>query len=178
MAGRSGFPRRFPTSKSRRLTDWGIGPEARDGSLGSTTSVLWSTGVTPTVGKVTIVRTRGGIGLTLTTAGAVGDGFFGAVGIGIVAVPAFTAGIASVPTPLIESDWDGWLWHQFFDIRSVTATIADGVNAVGCRKWIDIDSKAMRIVEGDEVVFGVVEGVESGTAFMEFHADSRLLAKT
>ena len=83
----------------------------------------------------------------LLTAAAAGDGFFGAVGIGIVTNQAFVAGVTSMPEPFDEVNWDGWMWHFFFDIRSVTATIGDGVNAASVSQLLTIDSKAMRKLE-------------------------------
>ena len=174
MARRSGFHRQG----QRRKTAWTVGPQEVDRNLTSSTAVLWSAGVVLTnEPQVTIVRVRGIITATLETVGAIGDGFFGAHGIGIATTAAFTAGIASLPTPLTEEDWDGWLWHTYFDIRAVTATIGDGVNAVGAVDRTIIDSKAMRIWTEDMTLFGVTEVTESGTSNVEVQGQSRVLVK-
>ena len=173
MARRNAF---LPRSQTRRSTDWGVGPAARDSSISATGSVIWTTGTQSTIGPLTLVRTRGVIGMTLTQATAAADGFFGAIGLGIVTDQAFTAGGASMPNPLSDADWDGWWWHTFFDLRATTATIADGTNLSHLN--IEIDSKAMRKFDQNELLFGAVGGIESGSASIEFHADTRILFKS
>ena len=175
MARRRGFQ---PRTGARRKTAWTVGPQEVDRTLTSSTAVIWSAGVILTnEPEVTIVRTRGIITATLEVVAAIGDGFFGAVGIGVVTSAAFTAGVASVPTPLTEEQWDGWLFHTYFDVRSVTATIGDGVNAVGAVVRIPIDSKAMRIFTEDMTLIGVTEVVESGASNMEMQGQTRILVK-
>ena len=162
----------------RRKTVWSVGPQEVDRNLTSSTAVLWSAGVVLAAAQeATIVRIRGLVSATLLASAATGDGFFGAYGIGIVTTAAFTAGIASVPTPLTEEDWDGWMWHTYFDIRAPTATIADGVNAVGAVNRTVIDSKAMRKFTGDMTLFGATEVVESGTSNVEIQGQTRVLFK-
>jgi len=90
---------------------------------------------------------------------------------------AFNIGVTAVPTPITEESWDGWLWHQYFDIRVVTATIADGVNAAGASVGFQIDSKAMRKLPLDSILYGATEVIESGTSLMEVQAQTRVLAK-
>ena len=171
-------PRGFRSPiRSRRLTDWGFGPRDRDSVFSASSQSAWSTAVTVASEKMTIVRLRGGVRVHLNSADAIGAGFFGAMGIGIVTQPAFAAGGAALPGPLTEANWDGWLWHNFFDIRAVTATIADGVNAAGASLWLPIDSKAMRKIETEEILFGITEVVESVNATMEQQADTRVLLK-
>ncbi len=124
--------------------------------------------------KGTIVRLRGILSCTLQVATTIGDGFFGAVGVAVVQTPAFTAGIASVPTPITEANSDVWLWHSFFDVRFAKADASDGS---GLQRF-DVDSKAMRIVEGAEsTLFAVIEVVEQGAGDMDAFFDSRVLVK-
>ena len=176
MAHPRGF--RGRSTGSRRKTSWGVGPQEVDGSASASAADLWSSGVIlATEDEVTIVRIRGVIRAILGAAGAIGDGFFGAFGIGIATTAAFTAGVTSVPTPLTEEDWDGWMWHSYFDIRSVTATIADGVNAAAASVNVEIDSKAMRKFTGDMTLYGCTEVVESGTATIETQGQTRILVK-
>ena len=179
MAHSRGF-QRGPTTRTRRMTEWGDGPEARDESLSATGIGLWTTGITLiTSDAVTIVRTRGLFSAFLRSTGAVGDGFFGAIGIGMVTLKAFIVGSTAIPGPLTEKGWDGWLYHSFIDVRSVTATIGDGVNSELVQVRHVIDSKAQRKWEaGSQVVlFGSYEVVESGASVVEFHADTRVLVK-
>jgi len=127
--------------------------------------------------EFTIVRTRGLYMLELTSGDAIGAGYFGGVGICIVTDKALAIGATAVPGPFTEDAWDGWLWHSYFDVRMVTATIADGVNAGGVRMVIPIDSKAMRIVHDDETIVGVTEVVESTNAALERQGSTRMLIK-
>jgi len=118
------------------------------------------------------------ISLKLTGTSVAAGGFFGAIGIGVVSLPAFTAGQSSLPTPIAELAWPGWIWHSFFSVFSVTATIADGVNAAGAIVNMVIDSKAMRKQGAQEVLFGVIEGErEGGAATMVMDANCRVLDK-
>ena len=178
MAFRSTFPARSPRGK-RRQTAWSIGPQSNGQSVSSIVPVLWTNGSTLVAeAEVTIVRIRGLVSLKLTGTDTAGGGFFGALGIGLASTPAFTAGQASLPTPISEVDWPGWIWHQFFSVSSNTATIADGVNAVGATQNIVIDTKAMRKQGQEMVMFGVIEGSrEGGTATVIMDADCRMLNK-
>ena len=183
MAHGRGFrPRR---STSKRLTAWSLGPQADLTSLSGTTPVIWTSGVVLTAaGEDTIVRIRGSCEIFLTAATAQADGFAGALGIGIVTSQAFAAAVASVPTPMTELDWDGWMWHQFFHVHAggiIDGSVAgdqDQVNAVAAAVRFDIDSKAMRKQNDQETLMGVIEmGTETGTASARFAADTRILVK-
>ena len=171
-------PRRGFQPRSRRTVDWGIGPS----TIGASTSVfgnlLWATGTSPTQ-NLTVVRTRGLVTVTLTAAASAGDGFKGAHGIFMMTDASFAIGVTAAMSPLTESNSDMWLWHSFFDVWSVTATLSDGVNAVGAVHRIVIDSKAMRKdFDPTRVMVGVTEFVESGTATAEVTAETRQLFKT
>jgi len=163
-------------NRSRRLTQWGVGPNIVDGAASGNQQTLWTTG-SVVVDKVTITRIRGFIHLLIKTSDAVGGGFRGALGIGLVSDQAFAAGATSMPGPLTDMEWDGWIWHHFFDIRTVTATIADGVNAVGASQRIEIDSKAMRRQDPNQTMFGMFEVAESANATAELQGDTRILDK-
>ena len=127
--------------------------------------------------EVTITRLRGRVNMKLQTTNAIGAGFFGAHGFGIVTAEAFGVGATAMPSPLEDNDWDGWMYHQFFDIHSITATIADGANAMAVVESSDIDSKAQRILHSDDVLMGVTEVLEIGVATASIHADTRMLVK-
>jgi hypothetical protein len=102
-----------------------------------------------------------------------GDGYQGAMGIGLASSAAFTAGIGSLPTPITEAAWDGWLWHRFF---SVHGGVADGSTNAGSYQ-IEVDSKAMRKVSDEMTIFMAGEFTEIGTALMSVFFDSRMLLK-
>ena len=170
---RGGFPPR-----SRRTTDWGIGPEAVAVAFSATGKVLWSSGTTPAQ-NLTLVRTRGLFTINLFSVGAIGDGFAGAVGIYMMTEDAFAVGVTAALDPMTDSNSDMWLWHSFFQIHAITATIGDGVNAGSAHQRIVIDSKAMRKdFDPERVMVGVCGFIENGTASGEFNADCRQFFKT
>jgi len=160
----------------RRKTAWGVGPEAVDVSGSASGHTLWTNGVSlNNEEQATITRIHGVGQIVLLTAAAAGDGYFGAMGFGIVTAEALAGGVTTVPSALVDANWDGWMWHQFLDIRAVTATIADGVNAMSATLRFQIESKAQRILRSDDVLFGSIDMVESGTATWELQADTRML---
>ena len=162
----------------RRVVDWGLGPCNQNDSITSTGKHLWTQGISPSQ-NLTLIRTRGFVQVVLLSVGAAGDGFLGAHGICMVTEDAFAAGQASIPDPFSDSNSDIWLWHSIFDVRAITATIADGVNAYSCVSKIEVDSKAMRKNFDPEMVIVGITGVqESGTATAEINADTRMLFKT
>ena len=169
---RSGYSR-----GPRRSTAWAIGPNSVQQTLSVSGSTIWSNGIVlVNEPLVTVVRIRGYFRALLTAATAAGDGFLGACGIGVVNENAFTVGgTTSVPTPITDADWDGWMWHQFFDLRSNVAGVGDGQPGVSL--GFDIDSKSMRKLGDEQVLMGCLEVVEAGTAIMELTADCRLLLK-
>jgi len=118
----------------------------------------------------TLIRTRGIVGLTLSAATAITDGFFGAFGMAVVSTASATAGVASIPTPLTEAGWDGWFVHRYFDVRaSIDRQGPQSVN-------LQIDSKAMRKVNEDESIVMVVDLIETGSASLLLFAATRVLS--
>ena len=172
MAHSRGFRNR---SQSRRRTEWfqGVGGVTVVTSSTSQAQLLGA-GVITTFGEETLGRTRGLFEAQVVGAPASdGDGYFGAVGIGVVSSPAYTAGIGSVPTPVTEMGWDGWLWHHFFSVHTSVAAEAAGP---GRHHRVEIDSKAMRKVQTDQTIFAAVESFEQGTAVVHFFLDTRILS--
>ena len=161
-------------SRSRR-TEWfaGVGGTGVATFTASSIAIL-GTGIITNVGEETLVRVRGLFDAFLTSATSPGDGFFGAVGIGLVSSAAFTAGAASVPTPITELGWDGWLWHHFFSVHEDSA---DAQGSGSSQHRIEIDSKAMRKVEGEMTLYAAAEVVEIGTAVMSVFLNTRFLSK-
>ena len=124
----------------------------------------------------TVIRIRGRFDAFLVSYTSAGDGFQGAVGIGLATLAAVTAGAASVPTPITEQSFDGWLWHSYFGVHGA---LAAGSTSTGDTHAfsLEIDSKVMRKV-GDEVaIYAILEVVEIGTAVANFFLDSRMLVK-
>ena len=126
--------------------------------------------------KATIVRIRGSLSAYLTTAGAAGDGFHCAVGIGIVTNEAFAIGQTALPGPLDEADWGGWMYYRFFDLHEGEGA-AVNVNGLSSLQF-EVDTKAMRKWEGNsETLVAMLQVVEKTAATMETWFDSRILVK-
>jgi len=186
VARSRGFPLRS-RSPTRRKTSWTVGPQSGvDGasiSITASAAVLMGVGSAATEDGLTIVRTRGELLFFLTASTTGGGGFFGAFGIGIANTPAFTAGVASLPTPITEDDWDGWLYHRFLTVGSGGAIDAgvsadvDMVNASAASVRVEIDSKAMRKINLNETLFAALEVTEVGTATARIFVNSRILVK-
>jgi hypothetical protein len=102
--------------------------------------------------------------LTLSSVAAALDGFTGAFGIGVINKTAFAAGVASVPTPIVEQAWDGWIFWHAFALLAPSGTL-DGNN----RMEIPVDTKAMRKLDDESTIYGVLEVQEVGTAVMTPH---------
>ena len=160
----------------RRKTAWDLGPGGTAATaVTDGTAAFLGLGGTPIIPGLTLIRTRGTLQIFQTLATGAGDGFHGAVGIGIVTDKAFAGGIGVVPSPLTDSEDELWLWHTFFDVHSPTATLNTGAGPSSLR--MEVDSKAMRKVAIGEVMFAIVDQVESGTAGMTVFFDSRMLFK-
>ncbi len=109
--------------------------------------------------KPTIVRTRGFVGIVplsytadLTVTGA--------FGVGVVSTQAFAAGIASVPEPFDEADWDGWfVWRSFAFEYEFQDSTGSFLSTFG----LEVDSKAMRKVSANETM--VLVGQSESGAF-------------
>ena len=168
-------PRRFrdQSRSQKRLTSWASGPDTSQDTISATGDTGWEFGTAlDTESRATLVRTRGTILLTLSTGGGAGDGYIGSVGIGIVTLDAFTAGV--IPGPSQDPDWPGWLFHQEFAIVEGAAGISNG----SAFQRIDVDSKAMRKIGENEILFGSTDVVELGAgAIMQVTALTRMLFK-
>ena len=120
--------------------------------------------------KPTIVRTRGIVSVFPTSAAA-DLNIVGAVGMGIVSDQAFDAGVASMPEPMTDANWGGWLvWHAF------SYHLEFGTNAsINYPRWdFEVDSKAMRKVGVNETVIIIAE---STTGAFSISASLRQLYK-
>ena len=177
-SNRSRYPRSYGASR-RRSVGWEDGPFTTPIAASAATSVLWSTGQgTGADDNQTLVRVRGEFSAFLSLATAALDGFIRcAVGIGIVTAPAFAVGVTACPTPLTEIEWDGWLYHRQFSLIAAEATEAFG-NAGSASIRVEIDSKAMRKISSDMVIFGCFEfGTPVGTTTVNAYANTRMLIK-
>jgi len=165
---RSGFR---PVSK--RLTAWDSGPRSDNGAgfSVSSTGTVWNVGMVPLI-PVTLVRIRGVITFFFDSVTAAADAWTVAVGIGLIATDAFTAG--ALPDPLADDLWEGWMWHHYLHMVVPAGTTA---NLAPVR--LEIDSKAMRKVDPGMTLFGITEAAEQndGSTFIQY-ANTRILSKT
>ncbi len=176
MARRGRFSRQGLTTSPRHRPAWSGGPEGLLALSGSGNSIF-AIGAQSLLDEVTIIRTRGIFNVQLNTFAGINEGFVGAAGICVVSENAFAAGVGSIPTPVTDEAWDGWLWFQFFSIKAITATVADGSNAVAIQEKFVIDSKAMRRTHITDVEVVVIEVTEVGTAVMAAQLVTRSLSK-
>ena len=172
---RVSLSRGFRTRSPGRRVGWSPGPKsaAQGASVGfsATGAILGTISSQATLDGLTIVRLRGECTAQLVTASSQGDGFSCAVGVALVTTAALTAGVASVPTPLTEEGWDGWLYHRYFQLFAGAAIAAataaqqiDLTHPTSAAVRFEVDSKAMRKDTVDNAVMVVFEAVEVGTA--------------
>ena len=155
MADRARSRGRNFGSRSKRQVTW-IGPSDQSFvQVNSGTKVLHSI-FDPFISdmtKPTIVRTRGEV----TVVPSVFTGSLdvvGAYGMAVVTDQAVAAGVASIPGPFSEANWDGWLVWRSFGFR-LEFDDATGILQAGWRH--EVDSKAMRKVSDNETVCMLVE---------------------
>ena len=172
----------------RRKTSWNIGPQSGvDGApqtLSGTNVDLATGGAVVVAEGVTLVRTRGELAMHLEVA-SLQDGFHGAFGIAVATSTAFTAGIGSLPTPLDEESWDGWLYHRYFSLlaggivaAATAATQQNQINSTSAALRFEVDSKAMRKLQVDQTIYAALQVVEFGaSAQMVWSFNSRMLVK-
>ncbi len=179
-----GIVRRGFSRGLRRKTSWGFGPSsgATPGaaqSLAASSAIIMTTGTSPSVDGITVVRVRGELLLQLSAAAADLDGFHGAFGIGVLSggQRGFTGiGVGAVPIPLTNDDDETWIWHQYFALKTVEGAVP--VNTLGSSVTrIQVDSKAMRKVDTGDLIYAAIEVVEVGTAVLQIHFNTRVLAK-
>ncbi len=160
---------------ARRRTDWNdFLTEVF--TLGTTAVQLGATSFTTILGTETLARIHGELMVTLNTATSINDGFTGAVGIGKVQDEAFQAGVGSVPSPVTESSWDGWLYHQFFEVRALSTVEAELIASPASTFRRTVDVKSMRKVDDQENFILVMEAIEVGTAVGVLSFQSRALS--
>ena len=103
----------------------------------------------------TVLRSRGDL-IIQGVPDAASDREIAAFGIGIVQANALAIGGTSLPSPVGDIGWDGWLWHRFVALEGNPLTAADP-QAILLNRIIEIDSKAMRRLPQDSAVVLVGE---------------------
>ena len=157
---------RFVTRRfsQKRGTFWGRSPaDATSSSLAASTAVLDATAVPVAEGE-TIVRVRGEI-IVGSDQAAVNERWAGALGFCIASDQAVTAGIASLPTPYSDQDFDGWFVHRYFGGEFLFLD-STGVQGLGRMDRFAFDSKAMRkFAQGQTLCVIVENGAAVGTNY-------------
>ena len=173
------------TSSPRRKTSWeeSVGQSATQTSISASGKLLMAAGAVVLEDGITLVRTRGEFVAFLSASSAVTSGMFGALGIGVGTSTAFVAGAASLPGPITEMDWDGWLYHRILSFTSgvaIAGSVASDLNVMGtvlsCIR-LEIDSKAMRKLRIGDTIFAMLEVSEVGTAVLQSNINTRSLFK-
>ena len=95
----------------------------------------------------------------------------GAFGLCVVSDQALAAGIASIPGPFADADWDGWfVWRSFN--RQLENITSAGI------LWhfddIEVDSKAMRKISDNNTIAIVAQ---SASGAFQISMPLRLLLK-
>ncbi len=166
---------------ARRKTNWGQSAIRTDiTALAAGTVILTqrlsSANIITAFGpESTIIRTRGHVMVT-TDQSAATENVFGAYGIAIVSEDAAVAGVASIPSPYSNADWDGWFVHGYFFASTRFADATGFTLEQGDGAGFAFDSKAMRKLEDLESVVVLLEN-GSATAGMFFGIDFRMLFK-
>jgi len=98
----------------------------------------------------TVRRIRGRWNVTLDTAEV--QATLVAAGIGVASPEAIAAGPTALPNPILDGDWDGWMWIDF-----VLVDVPGGVSILTPMLAVDgtIDSKAQRRLEDNHLFFAI-----------------------
>ncbi len=147
--------RRHRSNSVRRQTTW-VGPaDQAYVSVADGTKVLLASFDPATSGlpKPTLIRARGG--LSVVPGNFTADlAIIWAFGIAIVSDQALAAGIASIPGPFTNADWDGW---QTWMSGSSRFEFITGAGVELQSETVQIDSKGMRKITDNETLVLVAE---------------------
>jgi len=124
----------------------------------------------------TVIRTRLHFSVR-SDQSAASENFDAAIGCAVVSDQAAAIGITAVPTPFTDLGSDLWFVHQIIDghFLFISGVGVEG-NSNSPTGGMDVDSKAMRKVNGDQDLVTVIEnsGLSSGT---QVYAAGRQLIK-
>jgi len=175
--------RRFSRgSGSRRLSTWisNIDVGGMNINFGGVASISEQEGVffgTSSAEDLTVVRTRGTMSAKFTN--SVAPDFPSIVSLGIGIIPertAITGAFGSTPSAGKDASWDGWWFHETW---ALSVDPADP-NALEGLRESQVDSKAMRKISPDEVIFASVAVFNNSTIStlaVQFNASFRALIK-
>ena len=182
MANGRVFSRGSNLARARRpknKTFWELGPGGDDiatwdssGFTGDTTVIL-GLGATPVGQPLTVMRLHGVLEILLSTATSALDGFNWAFGVGVCTADAFAIGVTAVPNPFDDISWNGWMVHKMGAIHSPIAGVATAFPSNA--QSLEIESKAMRKLNLNEVLFAAIQVGEVGVSVMTVRFASRIL---
>ena len=149
-ARRLSFPR---TSGPKRKTAWAAGPGGTILGVTATSQNLFPNTSQVVALQLTQVRVRGQLKVWCELGGAARDGFAYAFGMCYVSENAIAAGIASVPHPLTDIGWRGWMVHLQGHVMTPLVAI-DPADPI-CSDVHEIDNKSMRKVMASDTLIAV-----------------------
>ena len=95
----------------------------------------------------TVLRCRGNLFVTAVPDAATDSDTVG-LGICVVTEAAAAVGGTSVPGPINDQGYDGWLWHQYVPLDALLLTAVDP-QAITTNVRVEIDAKGMRKLPQD-----------------------------
>jgi len=96
------------------------------------------------------------------------------IGMGVVSEQAAVAGVGSIPNPMSNSDWDGWVLHKSLSLQGGTPE-----SRADTQIWVD--SKAMRKIPAGNSIILVAQAhhlTGAATDPVEMAIFGRFLVKT
>ena len=157
---------------ARRKTQWTSSPaETAFIALAAATSIFDLAFTTTGDRPETMARLRGLL-TVMTDQFTATESPFGAVGMCVVSDEAAAVGITAMPKPYTDAESDLWLFHQYWS-APVSAPTAVGMNNVAVQYLLD--SKAMRKVNEDETLVGIIQNGSAANGAL-FRWDIRILS--
>ena len=117
-------------------------------------SGLSSTGISTS--GATLIRTRGSATVHFDPT-TIADTMQWAFGLGIFSSDAFSAGVASLPGPITDVDYD-WVYYSTGVVGPVFSVTESGTDPTSNFRW-EVDFKAMRIMKPNTSLGWVFEGL-------------------
>ena len=158
MAGRSA--RVVRTRRSQRLTEWLLGFVSTDTTTIPASSKVLLASIPGTAldafSPATIIRTRGSVYVG-SDQSAADEVQVGGLGLTFVSETAQAAGVASLPGPITQFGWEGWLWYQMFAQLGTRNTGGGTITRLSGGQVYEVDSKAMRKFTSDQSLVLVAE---------------------
>ena len=143
--------------------DGSVGPSAVTLTFGAAALAtgVFSVGFQMIESASTLVRTRGIIHLQLQAAGSAITAVTGAIGMIVVSAEAFAAGIASLSTPLDDTE-RAWYVYVPFAMESVGSG-TQGADSPGRFLTIPFDSRGQRKLKVSDTLVTVIEATQDST---------------